>query len=289
MFQRTISLFACAWLLAAGELPQTIREDDFARLVSIDTPAIAPDGKDAAVVVTRIVWNDDKRTNDLVVVDLTTGAQQTIVAGAEDLSDPAFSPDGTKIAFLAQERAEKDPQTQLFVVPASGGAPAQLTHVKSGVDQFAWRPDGRAFAYASSDSDPTRTGAERFRDSFVFTTEPIVARALPQPARIFVVTLDDNATKQLTFGSQSVATGEAQSTLSWSPDATTIAFTLVPNAILNDQSYSRIALVDIASGAVRTPTGATAWESDPIFSPDGRYVAYTCAKGDQQVNRADLC
>jgi dipeptidyl aminopeptidase/acylaminoacyl peptidase len=284
---RTLAAVGCLAILAVAA-PQQIGEQDYQRIVTIGSPAIAPDGKEAVAVVTRIVWNDDKRTNDLVSVNLATGAQETIAADREDLSDPAFSPDGSRVAFLAKETG-KDAQTQLFVVPASGGSAQQVTHVKSGVDQFAWRPDGNAFAYASSDSDPARTGADRYRDSFIFTTEPIVAREFPNPSHVYVVSLSDGTTTQLTTGSQSIATGEAQSTLSWSPDGQSIAFTLVPNAILNDESYSKIAVVDVATKALRALTGATAWEGDPLFSPDGLHIAYMCAKGDPQVNLQELC
>jgi dipeptidyl aminopeptidase/acylaminoacyl peptidase len=286
-FRAALSAVAGALLLAVAA-PQVISEQDWQRIVAIGSPAIAPDGKLAVAVVTRIAWNDDRRTSDLVSFDLATGAQRTLVANREDLSDPAFSPDGSRVAFLAKETG-KDPQTQLFVMPASGGSSQQVTHVKSGVDQFAWRPDGNAFAYAASDPDPQRTGADRFRDSFIFTTEPIVARQLPRSSHIYVISLIDGTTTQLTTGSQSIATGEAQSTLSWSPDGKSIAFTLVLDAILNDESYSRIAQVDVASRSVRTLTGATAWEGDPLFSPDGLHIAYTCAKGDPQVYLQDLC
>lgn len=287
-FRSVLGAFACALLLAVAA-PQVISEQDYQRIVSIGSPAIAPDGKHAVAVVTRIVWDDDKRSNDLVLIDLATGEQQTLVANRADLSDPAFSPDGGRVAFLEQETGGKDPQTQLFTVTATGGNAAQITHVKSGVDQFAWRPDGNALAYAASDADPTLTGAERYRDSFIFTTEPIVARESPHPSHIYVISLSDETTTQLTTGPQSIATGEAQSTLSWSPDGKSIAFTLVPNAILNDQSYSRIAVVDVSARSVRTLTGATAWEGDPVFSPDGTRIAYLCAKGDPQINLQELC
>jgi dipeptidyl aminopeptidase/acylaminoacyl peptidase len=174
-------------------------------------------------------------------------------------------------------------------MPLDGGVTQAVTHDKAGVEQFAWRPDGRALAFAAADSDPQLSGADRFRDSFIFTTEPIVARELPKPVHLFMLPLDGGAVTQLTFGPQSVATGEAESTISWSPDGKTIAFTLVPNAILNDESYSRIALVDVSSKTVRTLTGRSAWEGDPRFSPDGRHIAYTCAKGDPQINLAQVC
>jgi dipeptidyl aminopeptidase/acylaminoacyl peptidase len=277
------------WALTAASPLQTIREDDFARLVSVESPAIAPDGKHAVIVATRVLWNDDKRAGDLVLVDLGTGAQQTLITNREGLSDPAFSPDGSRLAFLADEGTGKDALAQVYVMPAEGGDAKAVTRDKDGVEQFAWRPDSRALAYTAADPDPKQTGADRFRDSFVFTTEPIVAHELPKPVHLFTVSLIDGGVTQLTTGEQSVATGEAESTLSWSPDGKTIAFTLVPNAILNDESYSRVALVDVATHNLRTITGKTAWEGDPIFSPDGAWIAYSCAKGDSQVNLQQLC
>ncbi|HYL27690.1 MAG TPA: S9 family peptidase [Candidatus Nitrosotalea sp.] len=286
---RVTLLAVSLWTLAAAAPLQTIREDDFARLVTIGSPAISPDGKHAAIVVTRILWEEDKRAADLVLVDLATGAPQTLAANRDGLSDPAFSPDGSRLAFLADDGTGKDALTQIFVMPAEGSDAKAVTHAKAGIEQFAWRPDSGALAYAAADPDPKRSGAERFRDSFVFTTEPIVARELPKPVHLFTISLADGAVTQLTSGQQSVATGEAQSTLSWSPDGKTIAFTLVPNAILNDESYSRVALLDVATHVLRTPTGKNAWEGDPTFSPDGAYVAYSCSKGDTQINLARLC
>jgi dipeptidyl aminopeptidase/acylaminoacyl peptidase len=266
-----------------------IGETDFQRVVSIGAPSIAPDGKHAVIVVTRIEWNEDKRAHDLVLVDLTNGSQTTLLTHREGLSDAAFSPDGSQIAFLGDDGTGKDSHSQIFVIPAAGGAERAVTRGKVDVEQFAWRYDGHAFAFAAEDPQAQRTGSDRFRDSFIFTTEPIVAHELPRPVHLFVVSLDDGTTTQLTAGTQSVATGEAESTLSWSPDGKTIAFTLVPNAILNDESYSRVALVDVATRTVRTITGASAWEGDPRFSPDGTHIAYSCAKGDNQINLTEIC
>lgn len=287
MFITAALLALCAQpVFAAG--PRSITEGDVKRIVSIGSPVVAPDGKSAVIEVTRTNWNEDRRSSELVSVDLESGAQRVLTYDRKGLSDPAFSPDGSRLAFIADKGTGDDALSQVFVMPLDGGDAQPVTEAKAGVDQFVWRPDGKAIAYAAQDAPTDRKGADRFRDSFIFTTEPIVARKPSLPAHLYVVSATGGRAEQLTFGSRSVATGEAQSRLSWSPDGRTIAFTDVPDAILNDESYSRIALLDVATKRVRGLTGHTAWESNALFSPDGKHIAYLSSDGDNQVSLTKL-
>ena len=232
-------------LCATGAAAQSVvKPDDYRLLVKPSSPALAPDGKRAALVVSRTVWDDNRTVDDLVVVDLQTKAQTTIVHEGKDLSDPAFSPDGSQLAYLANAGSSDDAHTQVFVTPFDGSEPRAVTASKTDVQEFSWRPDGKGLAYAATDPEPERTGADRFRDSFVFTTEPIVAHSAPKPVHLFVEDFAGETPVQLTFGTESIGDG---STLSWSPDGQTIALTLCRNAILNDQSYSHVALVDVTA------------------------------------------
>lgn len=280
-----IALLAQAGASAA---PGTITENDFQRLVTLGSPAVAPNGRTAVIEVTRVSWNDDERRSELVSVNLSTGAQRVLTYDRKGLSDPAFSPDGTRLAFIADEGSGDDAKSQIFVMPLDGGDAQPITHAKTGVDQFVWRPDSKAVVYASTDAMPERKGADRFRDSFIFTTQPITAREPALPSHLYVVSASGGRADQITFGAQSVATGEGESTISWSPDGRTIAFTIAPNAILNDQSYSHVALVDVATKRTRALTGHTAWEGNALFSPDGKHIAYLYSNGDSQVNLTQL-
>ncbi len=277
--------FALAWtLLAAAPLP-IVREDDYPRLVALDSPAIAPDGKHAALIVRRTQWNEDRRNSELALVDLTTGTMQTLVSNRTGLADPAFSPDGSSLAFLADDGTGDEARTQIFVISAAGENAHAITRDPDGVDAFAWRPDGNAFAYTAADPQAQKSGSDRFRDSFLFTTEPITARDAPRPLHLFTASLGDATATQLTFGPESAAEGAPPS---WSPDGKTIAITLCRNAILNDQSYSRAVLVDVETKRLRALTGRSMWEAYPLFSPDGAHVAYAYSDGDPQVSLTQI-
>jgi dipeptidyl aminopeptidase/acylaminoacyl peptidase len=283
-----LALFFVAGTSGVRAQQNTIGENDFQRLVRIESPALSPDAKQAVAIVSRVAWNDDRRDSQLVLIDLATRVQRTLISNLKDLSDPAFSPDGRRVAFIAENGTGSEAKAQVFVMPLSGGVAQAVTHAKDGVAQFAWRPDGQALVFVAADATADRTGADRFRDSFVFTTEPIVAREPALPAHLFLASLSGGTPTQLTSGSQSVVTGEAKSTLSWSPDGKTIAFTVAPDAILNDESYSHVALLDVATRSVRALTTHAAWESSPLFSPDGTQIAYQYSKGDPQVNLTQI-
>ena len=277
------ALLAAAMCVSGAAGPRAFALGDLRTLVGITSPAVAPDGARAVVVVTRISWDDDTYKRALDLIDLRTRARRTLTYNRSGLGEPHWSPDGTRLAFLANVGSGDEAHKQVFVMPMDGGDARAITHAPEGVEQFAWRPDGGAIAYAASDADPTKHGADRFRDAFVFTTEPIVARQAPKPVHLFVVATAGGRATRLTTGSASVATGEAQSTLSWSPDGTTIAFVLAPNAILNDANRAHVELVDVATHRLSAPTGHAGYDADPRFSPDGKHLAYVHSAGDNQI------
>ncbi len=132
----------------------------------------------------------------LYLFDLDSKKAEQITSGDYDDRQPAWSPDGTKIAFVS-ERAPTDPDrvqnSDIYVIDAKAGAsPVQVTTF-DGVDggRPAWSPDGQWIAYLQGDQ--TRYYA------YNLNTLAVVAASGGTP-RILTTTLD-RAVANPTFSS----------------------------------------------------------------------------------------
>ncbi len=91
--------------------------------------------------------------NDLWTADGNGGdvRRLTTHSGAEYF--PAFSPDGTAIAFTGEYDGNRD----VFVVPAEGGEPQRLTWHPLADEVVGWWPDGGRVIFRSGRTDPFGT------------------------------------------------------------------------------------------------------------------------------------
>ncbi len=112
---------------------------DLYAVKGVAEPAIAPDGRSVAFALTTTDLPAIRRQTNLWRVDaLGQGARALTLSDKRDFS-PAFSPDGTVLAFLSTR--EGDPQ--VFFLPTGGGEPEKKTSVPGGVGGFLFTPDGK--------------------------------------------------------------------------------------------------------------------------------------------------
>lgn len=264
---------------AAGAQQRAVALDDFAKIVSVSSPAISHDGTRIAAVISRVNMKDDRHDTQLVLIDAKTGAQQPLTFDRLGIGDPLWSPDDGRIAFLAEAETGKDKakKGQVWVISMAGGEARKITDAPQGVEQFAWSPDGASIAYASPDP-PDQKAIEQKEDSFEMGDDGLFTSAAPRPQHIWIVKSDGTGNRRLTSGTWSLPESAPNvggpPPLSWSRDGRWIVFPRRANPSIGDADESTIWAVDAQNGQLRKLTTHERFENDPLFSPDGSEVSY---------------
>jgi tricorn protease len=109
---------------------------------------------------------------DLWSVPRAGGQAIRLTSGPGAESRPAFSPDGTQIAFTG----EYDGNVDVFVMPATGGVPKRLTWHPAPDSVLGWSTDGKQILFASP-----RTSYSPFSEIFTVPAEGGIQERLPLP------------------------------------------------------------------------------------------------------------
>jgi tricorn protease len=125
-----------------------------ARLAAVDTTDTRMLAR-PAVSAERIAF---VYANDLWTADLEGRNVKRLTSDVGTESYPAFSPDGTMIAFSGQY----DGNTDVFVVPAGGGVPKRLTWHPSADIVLGFTPDGKSVLFASPRFSNNRAYSQLF-------------------------------------------------------------------------------------------------------------------------------
>jgi dipeptidyl aminopeptidase/acylaminoacyl peptidase len=169
---------------------------------------------------------------------------------------PTWSPDGKSIAFISNMSGRNN----LWLVPAEGGWPVQLTVSDQRQSSPAWSPDGKWIAY-QSDYD-----GDELWDIFLVS---------PKTGKVVNLT----STREI-----------AEIDPTWSPDGRYLAYLVKPKT----SAAYEIDIYDTLMREVKHLTTGTPQDkgnSNPIWSKDGKYVVYTQeqAKGtDSNIFIADV-
>ncbi len=169
---------------------------------------------------------------------------------------PTWSSDGKSIAFISNMSGRNN----LWLVPAEGGWPVQLTVSDQRQTSPAWSPDGKWIAY-QSDYD-----GDELWDIFLVS---------PKTGKVVNLT----STREI-----------AETDPTWSPDGRYLAYLVKPKT----SAAHEIDVYDMLMRDVKHITAGTPQDkgnSNPIWSKDGKYIVYSQeqAKGtDSNVFIADV-
>lgn len=193
---------------AASAQEHRIQLEDLTKIVTVSDPQISPDGKSIICAVSRQSFEEDRSDRELVLVDVATGAQRVLTFARKGVGSPRWSPTGDGLAFLAvvpytKDKDKKDDTTkredrpQVFVMSMSGGDARRVTNAPNGVEQFAWRPNGKDIAYVTSDDPPNQKEIDKHNDSFEVGDNDYLATAAPTSAHIWLVSAQGDGCQPL--------------------------------------------------------------------------------------------
>jgi TolB protein len=187
----------------------------------------------------------------------TTGGRLITPDATARLSTSSWSPDGSKIAFFTTRVSEsqlvykcKIPQHYpLYVINAGGGGEKRLLEFP--VSDFEWSPDGRKLLFISACENPEREDRDVLRGTKKISSA------------IYVLDLRTDSRRRLSdFGIHCSG--------AWSPDNTRLALSL------GGGESSDVYIADLKSGNTRRLTDSRDINKAPVWSPDGKTIAYLC-------------
>lgn len=219
--------------------------------------------------------------HELQVADADGFNPQTVLASQEPIISPAWSPDGSRIAYVSFD--QKKPV--VVVQNLAQGTTRVVANFRGNNSAPAWSPDAKHLAVALTKDGLTQiyrvpaTGgeAERLTDSSGIDTNPAFSPdgqwiaftsdrgGSPQ---IYRMPAAGGAAQRLTFeGTYNVAPR-------FSPDGRQIAF------VQREGGKFRIATLELATGQVTVLTDGT-MDDSPTYAPNGKMILYEAQVGNR--------
>jgi dipeptidyl aminopeptidase/acylaminoacyl peptidase len=223
----------------------------------------------------------DQNSSNLWIIDVKGERLRQLTDGSWRDSAPVWSPDGKRIAFLS----DRSGSAQVHVMWADTRETLQLTRVERAPGGLKWSPDGRFILFTTSLPDdtpilpvklpPVPRGAQLAKGAVVVDRlswgSDGVGPTTKNYTHVFVVdALVGGTPRQISSGNYS------HSGPDWSADGRTI---YVSGIRKPDAEYlrgdSEIYAINVATLGVTALTDRKGPDSNPIVSPDGKWIAYT--------------
>lgn len=280
------SLLLLPWL-AHAEDSQYLSQELIWEIERIGSPVIAPNGGHIVAPVTSYDMDTDQSETRLWLFNLDGDMQRPLTAKGQRASNAVFNGDGSKLAFISQRG--DDSAGQIYVLPMnSPGEAERITDVPTGVYGMKWV--GEHFYFISSIWPGEDWDSQKEHLQYESDKHLSAQRWTKLPYSSFDHYLDENRQAHVfrvaqgggdieditqVLGLELPRTSQGTSSYDISPDEQWIAFTsstAAEGAVdpIIDIFTARIG-GDSATNITAENNGS---DSSPMFSPDGRTLAF---------------
>ena len=266
--------------------------DALEALGRVSEPRVSPDGKRVLFGVSYESVPQNKSNRDLYVMNIDGTGVTRITKTAQSENSAVWIDNGTRIAFVY---AEKGSSPQLWVMNADGTERHAATNIEGGIEGFLFSPDQskvvliRTVKYNRTAADiypdlPKATG--RVIDDLMYKHWDTWVTEIPHP---FIGSFDGQTVTDL----KDIMEGEPYEapmrpfggveSFAWSPDSKILVYTsrkktgmeyaLSTNSDLYAYNLTTEATTNLTEGMM-------GYDTNPAFSPDGRYMAWLSMERD---------
>ena len=275
---------------------KSITVDDLWQLDRIGGLSLAPDGAQAVCSVSSFSMEENKGRASLWLLSTFGGAARRLTSCGEKDGQPAWSPAGNQIAFVAkrEQQGQKDESPQLYVIAPDGGEASRVSEFAPGVEAFKWFPDGKRIAFVAwvwPELKGTRAQAKKYkafkeRKATGYATSEAQYRFwdenLPM-GRVPHLHVLDLASGHITdlfegTGYEIPRVGPGADGFDISPDGRHLVFAFDPESEKRIENRKTLIELNLRSGKFAALTADAAWDFDaPRYSPAGQHIAMTAA------------
>ena len=289
--RRLLLLLAACALASAQKKPFDVNA--LLELKRIGDPQISPDGKLVAFTVQTVDVTANKKPVQVWVAPLEGGGQpRQITLDGESNQRPRWSPDSKRIAYVS----DRGGSSQIWMMDPDGANARQLTNLSTEADGHIFSPDGKNLVFTSAvypecaaDDACNKKILDEEKASKVkarIYTELLYRHWTgwqgKRRSHLMVIPAGGGTVRDLTPGIRDVPPFSLGGSDDYdiSPNGQEVCYSMNVDPMQATSTDSDLYVVSMAGGPGVKITITMGADSNPRYSPDGKYIAW---RGQQRA------